>query len=231
VTGGPTPPTTVAGIDGCRSGWVVVTSTTGSATTTVEAVVSLDALHGRPLSIVGIDMPIGLSDAVRACDQQARRALGARACCVFSAPPRSCLDAPSFKEAGRRARLARGSGLSRQAFNLLPKISEVDGQARGEWRGRLVEVHPELSFAHLAGAPVSLPKRMPAGRSARLALLTPEFPDVADHLERRPPGVAADDLLDAFAVAWTARRVLAGTAERYGDGALDEHQLAMEIVA
>ncbi len=192
---------------------------------------SLDALHDRPLTIVGIDMPIGLSDTVRVCDREARRALGARACCVFSAPPRACLDAPSFDEAGRRARLARGTGLSLQAFNLLPKIAEVDRHARGEWRGRLVEVHPEVSFAHLAGGPVSLPKRTPEGRATRLALLAPHFPDVADHLARRPPGVAADDLLDAFAVAWTTRRVLAGSAERYGDGAVDEHELTMEIVA
>jgi len=37
-------------------------------------------------------------------------------------------------------------------------------------------------------------------------------------------------VLDAFAVAWTARRVLAGEAERLGDGARDERGLVMEIV-
>lgn len=231
MTGGSAADATVAGIDGCRAGWVVVTTTPGSATTTVEAVASLDTLHDRSLAVVGIDMPIGLSDTVRVCDQEARRALGSRACCVFSAPPRACLDAPSFAEAGRRARHARATGLSLQAFNLLPKIAEVDRYARGPWRDRLVEVHPELSFAHLAGTPITLPKRTPAGRAARLRVLAPHFPDVATHLAHRPPGVAADDLLDAFAVAWTVRRVVAGIAKRYGDGSRDHHELAMEIVA
>jgi predicted RNase H-like nuclease len=224
----------VAGVDGCRGGWVVVSATTAGAvagaTARVEFVDRLDAMVHRPLSVIGVDMPIGLSDQVRACDRAARRLLGRRACCVFSAPPRDCLHADDYADATRRAVLARGQGLTRQAFHLLAKIAEVDRLARGPGRARLVEVHPEVCFARLAGHPLATPKRTSQGQTDRLALLEPHFPDVARHLVARPRGVTADDLLDAFAVTWTARRVVAGTAERLGDGSTDAHGLPMEIV-
>jgi predicted RNase H-like nuclease len=223
----------VAGVDGCRGGWVVVTAaaiaTATDGTAQVELVERLDAIIDRPLSVIGVDMPIGLSDQVRACDRAARQVLGRRACCVFSAPPRDCLDADDYADAARRAIRARGQGLPRQAFHLLPKIAEVDRLARRPGRARLVEVHPEVSFARLAGHPLATPKRTRQGRDDRLALLEPHFPDLADHLVARPQGVAADDLLDAFAVTWTARRVIEGTAERLGDGSTDAHELPMEI--
>src|SRR2546423_25609 len=43
-------------------------------------------------------------------------------------------------------------------------------------------------------------------------------------------GRTPDDVLDARAVLWTARRLARGQAERLGDGAHDERGLRMEIV-
>ena len=45
------------------------------------------------------------------------------------------------------------------------------------------------------------------------------------------PGVGEDDVLDAHAVLWSARRFVAGTAVAFGDGERDAHDLPMRIVS
>jgi predicted RNase H-like nuclease len=226
----------VAGVDGCRGGWAVVeVALRRGAPSRVARVDSIGPLVARArrgeLAAVGIDMPIGLPDGDRrAADVEARARLGTRRSSVFPTPARAVLGASDYPDALARSRAATGRGLSRQAFHLLGRIAEVDRAVRPADQRRVVEVHPESCFAVLAGAPLAEPKRSAAGRAARLALLVPHFPDVADHVGHRPAGVAVDDLLDAFAVAWTARRVARGRAERLGDGALDARGLRMEIV-
>jgi predicted RNase H-like nuclease len=230
-------PAAVAGVDGCPGGWVVVTTGPERGAPARARVVAdlapvfADARHGR-LAIVGIDMPIGLSDAVRACDREARRALGARHVCVFSAPPRSVLGASDPAEARRRCLAVRGRSLTLQTFHLLPRIRELDEALATEpdLAGRVCEVHPELSFAELAGAPIPTSKQRAEGRRRRAELLAPEFAELDAVLDARPVGARADDLLDALAVAWSARRILAGTARTFGGGR-DERGLPMCIRA
>ena len=53
--------------------------------------------------------------------------------------------------------------------------------------------------------------------------------DVLDALAAAPPGVPAVDCLDACAAAWSAARVLAGTAECVGDGGVDSRGRPMRI--
>jgi predicted RNase H-like nuclease len=106
-----------------------------------------------------------------------------------------------------------GRKLSLQAFHLLPKIREVDAALRGDapLRARTFEVHPEVSFAAMNGGhPLASPKRRSAGREERLALVRSLHPDP---LALLPAGaVAKDDLLDAFAALWSAKRIAAGVA-------------------
>src|SRR5690606_994434 len=119
-----------------------------------------------------VDMPIGLPDAgVRGCDLAARARLGARRSAVFPAPSRAVIGARDHAEAIVRERAASGRGLSLQAFRLVPKVAELDGLVTPELQHRLVEAHPELAFARRAGAPAVHPKRTPAGRAERRALL------------------------------------------------------------
>ncbi len=230
------PAARVAGVDGCRGGWVVVSAPVrrgGDSTVTLETAVAdvVDRARHGELAVVGIDMPIGLPvDGDRAADRAARARLGPRRSSVFPTPARSVLGATDYADALDRSRAATGRGLSRQSFHLLPKIAELDAAVRPDDQRRVLEVHPESCFAALAGAPLPTAKRTGEGRITRVGLLLPHFPDVADHLAGRPAGVAADDLLDAFAVAWTARRAARGVAERLGDGARDARGLRMEIV-
>ena len=207
----------IAGVDGCRRGWVVATEdgVVGVASTIAD-VLALD------VDVVAIDMPIGLPDAgQRACDVDARRELGARRASVFATPVRACLAAASYEDALARHRAADGRGLSRQAFNLLAKIRELD--AIGPDR-RLHESHPELAFARLLGHVPVHSKRTAAGRAERLLALQLDAPPTC-------PGAAVDDVLDALALVHTARHIAEGTAVRLGDGACDRRGIPMAVWA
>jgi predicted RNase H-like nuclease len=197
--------TEVTGVDGCAGGWVAVTLIPGSARVAVAA-----TLDGLPLAgVTGIDMPLGLvATGWRDADLYARRALGRRGVTVFAIPPRPVWECQSYAEANRACRDLTGKGMSIQAWGLRRKIAEAD-----DFRRRAAvpmhEVHPELAFAALAGG-VPLPdsKHTQAGIAARRGLLA----KAGIMLPPRVPGAATDDLLDAAAVAWSARRIAAGLA-------------------
>ena len=113
------------------------------------------------------------------------------------------------------------------------------------------EVHPELCFAVMAAvprsaavpdsrgnqssggeesipsAPLMHPKRRQAGIAERLALLRTCFAGITESAVLSPlagpPHPGIDDLLDAAAAAWTARRIVAGQAAQLGavDGCIE----------
>jgi predicted RNase H-like nuclease len=172
-------------------------------------------------------MPIHPPEAgYRQADLAARAHLGRKASSIFPTPARSVLDAPSYADACAVARALDGRAISRQAWALRAKILEV-----GAWLPAapcpVYEVHPEVSFSLLTGAPILAGKRRAAGLAARRqALSEAGIVTPTDLAEAR--GVAADDVLDAAVVAWSARRIAAGRAcsfpdppERLPDGRLD----------
>lgn len=229
----------VGGIDGCAGGWVLVTVVVAGSTArprlgltvveTLDAVVA-DVRSGRMAS-AAIDIPIGLAARdPRACDLEARRMLGPRRSSVFPAPVRSVLGAGTYVEACDRSRRACGKGISKQLFNILPKIAEVDGLQSRRLQAHLFEMHPELSFTVLAGAPMRFAKRTAAGRAERIAALRPAFGDVARLVEHPPAGAQRDDVLDALVGAWTALRHAANRHIRLG-GQRDGRGLRMEMIA
>jgi predicted RNase H-like nuclease len=131
---------------------------------------------------------------------------------VFAIPPRAVWECQSYAEANRLCRELTGKGFSAQAWGLRRKIAEADQfrrrAATGQEDVQLYEVHPELSFAALAGAPLPDTKHTPAGLAVRRDLLA----RAGITLPLKVAGAAEDDLLDAAAVAWSALRIAAGTA-------------------
>jgi predicted RNase H-like nuclease len=209
---------TVAGVDGCAGGWVAVTLAApgaGPAVAAVTVAVTVAAtLDGLPLAAVtGIDMPLGLlADGWRDADRLARRALGRRGVTVFAIPPRPVWQCPAYAEANRVCRELTGKGLAAQSWGLRRKIFEADEYRRRALTAgtgvRLYEVHPELAFAALAGAPLPDSKHTKRGLAVRRGLLA----QAGILLPPKAGGAAENDLLDAAAVAWSARRIAAGQA-------------------
>ena len=216
----------VAGADGYRDGWVVVLWRPTTGTVRARTVGDVDALLALPEAptVLGVDLPIGCPDAAapggRACDRQARQLLGhPRGASVFSPPAHDALQADTYEEALRRNRASGpdAPGLSKQAFHLVPKLRALAARMTPERQDRVREVHPELAFYAMNGdVPVAESKHTEAGRSARRALLSANgMPDVMAAVEAMAAGpVGADDVLDAHAACWTARRIHEGTAER-----------------
>jgi predicted RNase H-like nuclease len=211
----------VTGIDGCAGGWVAVTLGTagnaGATTISVTVARTLDGLALDSAGITGIDMPLGLLAAGwRTADLLARRALGRRGSCVFAIPPRPVWQQPAYANANQGCRELTGRGMSIQAWGLRGKLLEADAFRGAAAAPPLYEVHPELSFAALAGGtPLADSKHTRAGLAARRALLA----QAGIALPPRVRGAAEDDLLDAAAVAWSARRVAAGAAVTLSDPA------------
>jgi len=237
--------TRVAGVDGCRGGWVVASgeaaragdgvALAGVRIEVVERFADVLAMSPRPERIA-VDIPIGLPDegapGGRTVDREARRLLGPRRTSVFSPPVRAVLACPDYREALRvmRASSAHGVGLTKQCWNIVPKIREVDEALRADAaaRERVVEAHPELSFRAMAGGLMADRKATGAGVRERADALAAAGVELDP--EVRLAGAKADDMLDACACLWTAARVALGVAERIPVGEeRDGEGLAMEI--
>jgi predicted RNase H-like nuclease len=210
--------TLVTGVDACRKGWVAVSLLTapGLRVSGVRTGATLDDVLDGDCGIVGIDMPLGLlASGWRACDRAARGLLGPRRSSVFAIPPAPVWHAASYQEANALCRELTGQGFSIQAWGLRVKLLEAN-RYREAGRHELHEVHPELAFAALAGAPLALAPLAPIPALAPLALSK----HTAAGLAAREKLLAAagiqvtggDDVLDAAAAAWSASRIAAGTA-------------------
>ncbi|HUP62449.1 MAG TPA: DUF429 domain-containing protein [Thermoanaerobaculia bacterium] len=224
------PVTKIAGVDGCRSGWIAVVKDGASLDTRLCASdEELLALFSE-CAVVAIDVPIGLAErGPRSCDHHARRLLGRRASCVFPAPLRPLLASTDYAEANRVSNRLQQRGISKQGWAIVPKVAQIDRvlQRRRELRGRVYEVHPEVSFAMWnGGTPIAASKRSKEGLAARRELALSHFASIPDP----PRGAREDDVLDALAALWTAERIAAGRAQSLGDARADLTGLPMRIV-
>ena len=226
------------GVDGCRGGWLVVGARLNpsgdfeqlSWSLELEAAGFIDA------DLVAIDMPMGLAAAgPRACDQQARALLGARRSSVFPTPVRAALGAVDYRDACDLSFAVSGRKLSKQAYNLLPKIRQLDQLllANPQRSDRVHEVHPELAFCQWnGGEPMAQGKKTAAGAAQRQALVEAQFPGLAPRIRKgvAQSKLADDDILDAIACLWSARRLLRRDALVLG-GERDGCGLPMRISA
>lgn len=209
--------TWVLGLDACKAGWAGICWSGGAA---VRGVYGSDvraalaaALQVAPVRVAGIDIPIGLPDSTgRRADIEARDRLRPHGSRVFATPPRPALEAEAYAEARAIGRRLSGQGVSAQAYALRQRVLDVDAYVRDRPAPRVVEVHPELSFAEMAGRPVAWPKRTWRGQHERRRLLAAQGLAVPDDLGLLGDIAQADDILDAAAAAWTALRVARGQA-------------------
>src|SRR5579864_9695688 len=133
----------VAGVDGCRAGWIAFKVEVPSLATSVDVVDLAELLSSRPddLLCLAIDIPIGLLNGSRACDKAARKLLAQpRGTSVFAAPCRAAVSGTTHASASQINREKTGRGLSQQAFGIVPKIKQVDDAIRAEFQRWVLEV-------------------------------------------------------------------------------------------
>jgi predicted RNase H-like nuclease len=207
----------LAGVDGCRGGWIVATE---------RGVLVTPRLSTDIGTTIGVDMPIGLpSTRPRASDREARAYLGPRRSTIFPTPPRACLEALDYPTALAASRAAIGTGISIQAFHLLAKIRELDSLVTVD-ANPFVEVHPECSFLTMNQREPLPPKTTQAGAARRAELLRVVFGE----LPSTPRGAKLDDLHDAYAVLWSTARFVRGAHLTFGDDEVDARGLPMRVV-
>lgn len=242
MTGNNAASVTLAGVDGCKAGWIAVRQDPGGYPSVAVYAAFQDIVAALPSdAIVAVDMPIGLpavsARGGRGPEALVRPLLGERQSSVFAIPSRAAVyaDTAAFStveawyEAHRHASAVAATtsnpprGVSIQAFGIFAKIREIDGllAARPDLRDRIFESHPEVAFWRLNGGhAMTLPKKIkgvvnPAGMEERRALLARQGYERA-FLDQPPPkGAAADDFLDAAAMFLIAGRIARGEAVPY----------------
>ena len=230
---------TIRGVDACKAGWLCTSFDLVTAKLSAQVFADAQALFADASpAVTAIDIPIGLpSVGPRLCDLEARRLLGARRSSVFPAPVRAALGADSYEAACVASERACGKKLSKQTYAILPKIREVDTILRQSptLRDTVLEVHPEVSFYFWnQQQPMAHPKQSGFGFVERLELVRDVFGDVVREIRDAIPRKAAadDDILDALATLWTARRIHSRQSVTLPSRPeFDEHGLPMRMIA
>lgn len=236
----------LAGVDGCPAGWIVAFVRPAGDEVHIDVVTRFADVLAATRGIVAVDMPIGLPERTgpggRAAENAVRPLLGQRQSSVFSVPARAAITAADYA-ASCTAALATSDPprkVSKQLFNIAPKIREVDALLRldAAAAARVFEVHPELAFWRLNGErPLSEPKKVKSrchepGLALRRCLLIADGLPAAAVEAKAPKGARPDDLIDALACAAIARRLQAGTARPFPDPPpRDRYGLPMAIWA
>lgn len=238
----------LAGVDGCKAGWIVafVAATSRDLSVRIAPRFS-DILTApeRPI-LIAVDMPIGLPDCIgpngRGPESAVRPLLGGRQSSVFAVPSRQAVFATDYRQACQLAGETSDPPrkVSKQLFMIAPKIREIDQELRADplLPERVYEVHPEVAFWRLnGGRALAEPKKVKGrphgpGLALRRSLLIADG-FTRNMVEAEPPkGAAADDLVDALACAAIAQRIYAGLARPFPDPPLrDGFGLPMAIWA
>jgi len=211
----------VLGVDACKGGWIgiAIRERTPAAYFGASIGEVVTAAEGDgDVAVVGIDIPIGLPDrGCRKADVGARKAIGTLGSSVFMTPVRAALEASTHAEATALAMSLGGVGVSIQAFSLRAKVLEVERWIRTEPQRAVIEVHPEVTFAEMAGQPLTSRKKTWAGVEHRRRLLAQAEISLGEDLGLAGARAGVDDVLDAAAAAWTAGRYASGRARPLPD--------------
>jgi len=211
----------VIGIDGCKAGWITAKALENKSIS-FQIIENLNDgyLKESNLSHIGIDIPLQLSHSEkRLAEIEARSLLKNRACTIFSPPTLSALRAKNyidacdvnFKECGKR--------ISKQSWNLFPKIKEAQEFLQNNSISKLgiFEVHPELSFMAMNDMSlIKASKKTDIGREIRIKLIQKFFPNFSFALVRnkyKKTQVLDDDILDSISVLWSTQRIVDNIAE------------------
>jgi predicted RNase H-like nuclease len=243
----------LAGVDGCKGGWVVAFGQLDGKTQKPRFVSTIDEIvysDERP-AIIAIDVPIGLPKCSpvggRGPEPELRKILKGRASSVFRVPSRSTIYAgldvefkivrSKYTTACEMARTTSKDGMAfaLQSFYIFDKIASVDTflRAHPDCVSSVHETHPELAFYYMNGC-VSVfdSKKSKKGIEVRGRLL--KEAGISDETIIAPPpmGAKRDDAIDSLACLVTARRIGKKLAKCHPEPPCkDEHGLPIAVWA
>jgi predicted RNase H-like nuclease len=232
--------TPVIGVDGCPAGWIAVIWGGSVEHRLCASFAEVLALEGK---IIAVDMPIGFQDidcqGGREAERQARKLLIGRTSAVFPSPSRAVVEAnPVSRALASEINLLHSNptkSIGCQTFGIIRKMAEIDQVMSEELQRRVHEAHPEVAFWAMNNREIVLQsKKQPDGRSIRHALLEKSGFPIAElpRPDYRRADVGPDDIIDACACAWVARRILDNKHIRFPeDPPRDAKGLRMEINA
>jgi predicted RNase H-like nuclease len=211
----------VIGIDGCKAGWIIA-KTLEDKSISFQIIKNLndDYLKESNVSLIGIDIPLRLSSSgKRLAEIEARVLLKNRACTIFSPPTLNALTAKNYIDACKINFKECGKKISKQSWNLFPKIKEAQEFLENKSIIELgvFEVHPELSFMAMNDMNlIRASKKTVIGREIRIKLIQKFFPKFSFESVRnkyKKNQVLDDDILDSVSVLWSTQRIVDNIAK------------------
>lgn len=193
------------GVDSCPFGWIaIINDDLGKDYKIVKTFPEIfENLNDEAWCLV--DIPIGLTNNYRECDRIARRILGKRSSSVFSTPVKDAVYAETYEEAKQLNFKLTGKYISKQAWNICPKIRDVNDYVVIAKDGLMIkEMHPEVCFWALNDKkPCEHYKKTEAGKNERLEILSryDEYAKDAFNIIRfqeKKSKLADDDIIDAL---------------------------------
>tara|TARA_B110000014_G_scaffold254042_1_gene234158 strand:+ start:175 stop:864 length:690 start_codon:yes stop_codon:yes gene_type:complete len=206
----------VIGIDGCKAGWIIA-KTLENESISFQIIKNLNDvyLEGINVSHIGIDIPLQLSHTgKRFAEIEARSLLKNRACTIFTPPTLNALRAKNYMDACEVNFNECGKRISKQSWNLFPKIKEAQEflENKSINKLRVFEVHPELSFMAMNDMSlVQASKKTDIGREIRIKLIQKFFPKFSFESVRneyKKNQALDDDILDSVSVLWSTQRIV-----------------------
>ena len=205
-----------SGIDGCKAGWINFEIDDAGQWQSYVAESFRLCVEKSRAEYFFVDMPIGLSsnEASRECDREVRNILPAgKKSSVFNPPVQEAIDTNCYEEASRINFEKTGKKLSKQTWNIVPKIRELDNflQKNIAISRLFYESHPETTFYRLNNSvPLTHNKRTVPGQNERLRILKQLEPNAATIAQTildnsRRKDFKPDDLYDAMVLAIAAK--------------------------
>ena len=199
------------GVDGCKGGWATAVLDHGELRLKVYKSIADLVTEYPSFDAFLVDMAIGLRNRPdqKRPDGAARDELRGKEPSVFPIPSRAAVYAKTEEEQKEANLRTLGKSLSKQSRAIISKIRELDEFLNGhpEYKGKILESHPELAFARLNGSVVLSKKKEEPGPSERIHILSEYLDkrDLSDMYDKaKELGCGQDDLIDAICLAATS---------------------------
>ena len=192
------------GIDGCQNGWLI--SSIKKNKINYQFSPTLTKFPFEPNATITIDMPLELpktiDDYPKKSEQQAKKILGQRHSCIFYAPLATWLQLP-YETINEQCTNHAKPKLSKQSYQLFPKIIELQTFKKQSLHLKQYESHPECVF-QLLNQNVPLPsKKTSPGIEIRINLLNEHLLTGIQHkiLTDDP---LLEDIIDSLSMLWVS---------------------------